>query len=106
MLCVILFSIFKAKKHLDVVFRSVVDQRRKERMEGVDRKFRDMIDELIDSEDESGKKLDDEAITDIMVMYTNNGHESSAHTTMWATIYLENHPEIFQKAKVHNMKWL
>ncbi|XP_054781947.1 ent-kaurenoic acid oxidase 2-like [Prosopis cineraria] len=83
----------KAKKKLDAVFRSVVEQRRKERKEKVHRKFRDMIDDLMDAE------LDDEQITDIIVMYTNNGHESSGHTTMWATVYLQQYPEVFQKAK-------
>lgn len=83
------------------VFQSVVDQRRKEREENVHyKKTRDMIDGLMDAEDENGKKLDDEQIIDTMLMYLNAGHESSGHTTMWATLYLQQHPEIFQKAKV------
>ncbi|XP_028787341.1 ent-kaurenoic acid oxidase 1-like [Neltuma alba] len=90
----------KARKKLVAVFQSVVDQRRKERKENVYyRKSRDMIDGLMDAKDENGKKLDDEQIIDIMLMYLNAGHESSGHTTMWATVYLLQHPEIFQKAK-------
>ncbi|KAI9092942.1 hypothetical protein K1719_027465 [Acacia pycnantha] len=34
-----------------------------------------------------------------ILMYLNAGHESSAHTTMWATVYLHQHAEIFQRAK-------
>ncbi|KAK4270541.1 hypothetical protein QN277_023564 [Acacia crassicarpa] len=90
----------KAREKLVAVFQSVVDQRRKERKGNVCyRKSRDMIDGLMDAKDENGKQLDDEQIIHTMLMYLNAGHESSGHTTMWATIYLQQHPEIFQKAK-------
>lgn len=59
-----------------------------------------MLDALIDVEDEKGGKLDDEEIIDIMLMYLNAGHESSGHTTMWATVFLQGHPEFLEKAKV------
>ena len=97
----LLLFVFQARKKLVAVFQSVVDQRRIEMKENIHyRKTRDMIDGLIDATDESGNKLDDEQIIDTMLMYLNAGHESSGHTTMWATLYLQQHPEIFQKAKV------
>nr|CAD1831097.1 unnamed protein product [Ananas comosus var. bracteatus] len=32
-------------------------------------------------------------------MYLNAGHESSGHITMWATVFLQENPEIFKRAK-------
>ena len=96
-----LFPILQARKKLVSVFQDVVDQRRKERSDGVHyKKSRDMIDGLINATDESGNKLDDEQIIDTMLTYLHAGHESSGYTTMWATIYLQQHPEVSQKAKV------
>lgn len=60
----------------------------------------DMMDALLDVEDENGRKLTDEEIIDILLMYLNAGHESSGHTAMWAAIFLEQHPECLKKAKV------
>ncbi|QCD77417.1 ent-kaurenoic acid hydroxylase [Vigna unguiculata] len=62
-------------------------------------KAKDMMDALIDVADEDGRKLGDEDIIDIMLMYLNAGHESSGHITMWATFFLQKHPEYLQKAK-------
>lgn len=59
-----------------------------------------MMDALLDVEDENGRKLEDEEIIDVLVMYLNAGHESSGHTMMWATIFLQEHPEFLEKAKV------
>lgn len=63
-------------------------------------KEKDMMDNLINVEDENGTKLTDEEIIDILIMYLNAGHESSGHITMWATVFLQKYPEIFEKAKV------
>lgn len=60
-----------------------------------------MMDALIDVEDENGRKLTDEEIIDILIMYLNAGHESSGHTMMWSTILLNQHPEVLKKAKVY-----
>lgn len=60
----------------------------------------DMMDRLIEVEDDHGRRLDDEEIIDILVMYLNAGHESSGHISMWATVFLQENPEIFAKAKV------
>lgn len=59
-----------------------------------------MIDLLIEAEDENGKKLEDVHIIDLLIINLLAGHESSAHASMWAVLYLNQHPEMLQKAKV------
>lgn len=61
---------------------------------------KNMLDMLMEVEDEDKRKLEEEDIIDILLMYLLAGHETSAHGTMWAAIYLQEHPDIFQKAKV------
>lgn len=78
------------------IFQSVVDRRR----ENSTSQKKDMMDALLNVVDEQGRKLDDEEIIDILVMYLNAGHESSGHICMWATLLLQTHPEILHKAKV------
>lgn len=80
--------------------QSVVDGRRNQMKGGIPSKKKDMMDALMDVEDENGRKLSDEEIIDVLLMYLNAGHESSGHITMWATILLQEHPEFLQKAKV------
>ncbi|XP_004486502.1 ent-kaurenoic acid oxidase 2-like [Cicer arietinum] len=91
----------KARKNLVAIFQSIVDKRRSERKEKLSpgQKAKDMMDALIDVKDENGKILGDDEIIDIMLMYLNAGHESSGHITMWATYFLQRHPEFFRKAK-------
>jgi len=67
------------------------------------KKAKDMMNALIDVEDENGKKLSGEDITDILLMYLNAGHESSGHIIMWTTYFLQTHPHFFKKAKVSTM---
>lgn len=84
------------------ILQAVVSKRRGER-EGDRsraRARRDMMDALLDAEDENGRKLDDEGIIDILIMYLSAGHESSGHTTMWAALFLQQNPHMFEKAKV------
>lgn len=59
-----------------------------------------MVDLIMCIEDEEGKRLSDEEIIDLLIVYAFAGHETTAHTTAWAIMYLEQHPEFFQKAKV------
>ncbi|XP_042939613.1 ent-kaurenoic acid oxidase 1-like [Carya illinoinensis] len=92
----------KARKKLVATFQSIVDERRNQRKEFVLPKKKDMMDALLDVADENGRKLSDEEIIDILLMYLNAGHESSGHTAMWAAIFLEWHPEFLQKAKAQN----
>lgn len=83
------------------IFQSIVDGRRNlKKDDATNTKKKDMMDSLLDVEDENGRKLTDEEVIDIMLMYLNAGHESSGHITTWATIFLQDHPEYFQKAKV------
>ncbi|KAG5011665.1 hypothetical protein AAZX31_09G029200 [Glycine max] len=89
---------FKARKNLVAIFQSIVDERRNLRKGYLPGKAKDMMDALIDLEDDE-RKLSDEDIIDIMLMYLNAGHESSGHITMWATFFLQKHPEYLQKAK-------
>lgn len=91
---------FQARKNLVATFQSIVDARRKQRKEFAVTKKKDMMDSLLDVTDENGRKLSDEEIIDVLLMYLNAGHESSGHTAMWAAVFLEQHPEFFQKAKV------
>lgn len=84
------------------ILQSIVDERRNKSKLGDNSgtKKKDMMDQLLSVEDENGKKLEDEEIIDLLVMYLNAGHESSGHTMMWATILLQEHPEFLEKAKV------
>ncbi|KAF5946513.1 hypothetical protein HYC85_016741 [Camellia sinensis] len=106
----------KARKKLVAILQSVVQKRRQRRKNDPPTSKKDMMDALLDVKDENGKSLDDEEIIDILIMYLNAGHESSGHVTMWATLLLQDHQEMFQRAKaeqeaiVKNMpptqKWL
>ncbi|KAL2536666.1 Ent-kaurenoic acid oxidase 1 [Forsythia ovata] len=89
----------KARKKLVAIFQSIVDERKERRRKNPSTNKKDMMEALMDVEDENGKKLNDEEIIDVLVMYLNAGHESSGHITMWATLFLQKHPEIFDKAK-------
>ncbi|XP_062098807.1 ent-kaurenoic acid oxidase 2-like [Humulus lupulus] len=90
----------KSRRKLVAVFQSIVDERRAQKKVSIaTTKKKDMMDALLDVEDENGRKLSDEEIIDVLLMYLNAGHESSGHTIMWAAIFLEQHPEILQKAK-------
>ncbi|CAN1825292.1 Ent-kaurenoic acid oxidase 1 [Linum perenne] len=90
----------KARKKVVDVLQSVLDERRNRiKQEKKKKKKKDMMDELMRVEDENGRRLRDEEIIDILLMYLNAGHESSAHVTMWATVLLHQHPHCLQKAR-------
>ncbi|KAK9049082.1 hypothetical protein SSX86_031951 [Deinandra increscens subsp. villosa] len=89
----------KARKNLVTMLQAIVSERRKKREATHGMSKSDMLDGLLDTEDENGKKLNDEEIIDTLIMYLNAGHESSAHLIMWSTIYLQSHPECFKIAK-------
>ncbi|GAA0143712.1 oxygenase [Lithospermum erythrorhizon] len=93
------YKALKARKKLVAIFQTLVDERRNRRGKNPTGAKIDMVDILLDEEDENGKKLTDEEIIDVLLMYLNAGHESSGHITMWATLLLQKHPEFFQKAK-------
>lgn len=91
-----------ARRKLVEILRLILDARRN-RKELVayenNNDGKDMMERLMEVEDENGVKLGNEEIVDILIMYLNAGHESSAHITMWATVFLQENPLIFQKAK-------
>ncbi|KAL6907494.1 hypothetical protein ACP4OV_002533 [Aristida adscensionis] len=93
----------KARKKLVAVLQGVLNKRRAAAAaavaKGLSGSSKDMMDRLIEAEDENGRRLDDEEIIDILIMYLNAGHESSGHITMWATVFLQENPEIIAKAK-------
>ncbi|XP_002526524.2 ent-kaurenoic acid oxidase 2 [Ricinus communis] len=95
------YKALKARKNLVAVLQFVVDARRNQKKgaEPNSSKKKDMMDALLDVEDEKGRKLSDEEIVDVLLMYLNAGHESSGHITMWATVFLQEHPEFLQKAR-------
>ena len=83
------------------MLQNIVDERRGLRRDGVAIKAKkDMLDALLEVKDEDGKKMTDEEIIDLLVMYLNAGHESTGHMMMWTTLLLHKDPECLQKAKV------
>nr|ADZ55288.1 ent-kaurene acid oxidase [Triticum aestivum] len=86
----------RAHRRLVAALQRVLDERR---ARGAKTAGVDMIDRLIAAEDEGGRRLQDDEIIDVLVMYLNAGHESSGHITMWATVFLQENPEILAKAK-------
>ncbi|VFR00088.1 unnamed protein product [Cuscuta campestris] len=91
----------KARKNLVAILQSIVDKRRERMRSKKDggNENKDMMDRLLEVRDDNGRGLDDEEIIDVLIMYLNAGHESSGHITMWATVFLQQHPEVFKKAK-------
>ncbi|XP_066370445.1 cytochrome P450 88A1 [Miscanthus floridulus] len=92
----------RARRGLVAVLQGVLDERRAAKAKGVVVSGSggvDMMDRLIGAADERGRRLDDDEIIDVLIMYLNAGHESSGHITMWATVFLQENPDIFAKAK-------
>ncbi|WOH14512.1 hypothetical protein DCAR_0934031 [Daucus carota subsp. sativus] len=93
------YSALKSRKKLVALFQSILNERRSRIKSNSASSKRDMMDALLHVEDENGRKLNDEEIIDVLLMYLNAGHESSGHIIMWATVFLQKNPEIFAKAK-------
>ncbi|KAL4271773.1 hypothetical protein GQ457_13G025040 [Hibiscus cannabinus] len=88
----------KARKKLVKMIGDEVDERRAKASVLADRK-KGMMDLLMEVENDKGEKLEDEHIIDLLLVILFAGHESTAHTVMWAIIYLNHHPEMLQEAK-------
>ena len=58
-----------------------------------------MVDLLMETE-EDGKKLSNQEIVDLIIIYLLAGHESFAHASTWVLINLLEHPQYYQLAKV------
>ncbi|KAK8623680.1 hypothetical protein V6N13_065043 [Hibiscus sabdariffa] len=89
---------FRARKKLVKMIADEVDERRAMTSAPAGRK-KAMMDLLMETENENGEKLEDEHIIDLLLLVLFAGHETTAHTIMWALIYLNHHPEMLQKAK-------
>ncbi|KAL3833003.1 hypothetical protein ACJIZ3_007739 [Penstemon smallii] len=93
------YNSLKARKRLVAILQAVVTERRERRKSSETTVKKDMLDALLDAKDEYGRMLNDEEVIDVLVMYLNAGHESSGHITMWATVLIQTHPEVFKRAK-------
>ncbi|XP_074299488.1 beta-amyrin 11-oxidase-like [Silene latifolia] len=89
----------QARKNLQKIFQRVVDERKAEKVTKKEGHMKDMLDMFMEIESDSGVKLSDEEIVDLINALLNAGHESSAHAIMWAVMLLQENPQIFQKAK-------
>ncbi|XP_038905894.1 beta-amyrin 11-oxidase-like [Benincasa hispida] len=90
----------KAKRRLHEILQSIVKEKRlvkKRKMESWEAK--DMMDLLIEVRDEDDEGIDDETIVDLIFGMLFAAQESSAVTTMWATLFLTDNPHVFQKVK-------
>nr|CBY78889.1 KAO protein [Aegilops tauschii] len=88
----------RARRRLVAALQRVLDERRARGCSKTAAPV-DMMDRLIAAGDEGGRRLQDDEIIDVLVMYLNAGHESSGHITMWATVFLQENPDILAKAK-------
>ncbi|KAL6848426.1 hypothetical protein ACP4OV_021720 [Aristida adscensionis] len=89
----------RARRRLVRVLQGVLDGRRRETAARKEEEEMDMMDRLMAVEDERGRRLEDEEIIDVLLMYLNAGHESSAHITMWATLLMQGNPGVLARAK-------
>ncbi|XP_048319384.1 beta-amyrin 11-oxidase [Ziziphus jujuba] len=89
----------KARKKLVKILSYVIEKKTKALNKEPEKGKRDMIDLLMAVEDDDGRKLEEEDIIDLLIMFLVAGHESSALGTMWGLINLAENPEVFKKAK-------
>ncbi|KAL5550925.1 hypothetical protein UlMin_001101 [Ulmus minor] len=76
----------KAQKKLVAILQALIDGRRARKGSDLLEEKAKMVDLLMEVEDENGRKMEDEKIIDVILMYLNAGHESSAHTILWALL--------------------
>lgn len=96
----------KSRKVLVKILQSVLDERKVINRSNDVVKKKGMIDFLMETEDETGKKLEDEEIIDLLLAFLLAGHATTANVAMWATMNLHNNPEILQKAKEEQVEIL
>ncbi|KAL9327537.1 hypothetical protein ACSQ67_002540 [Phaseolus vulgaris] len=92
------YKAHKARKKLTKLLQGLVDLKRRRNHTKTKTK-RDMMDSLLEVTDEDGRKLEDENIMDLLLVFLLAGHESSAHGILWTIIYLTQHSQFFQRAK-------
>lgn len=87
-----------------MIFEKVVNERRLKNESGKSKiAKRNILDQLLASEDEEGRKFSDEKIVCFIILYAFGGFVSTAVTATWALIYLQQHSHFLQKAKVKIM---
>ncbi|CAI9095430.1 OLC1v1031384C1 [Oldenlandia corymbosa var. corymbosa] len=93
----------KARKRLVETFAGFVAQRTasmaKEGNDDESKKKKNLLSLMIEIQDDEGNKLSDEDIIDLMIIFLMAGHETSAHAITWAIIFLQENPQILEKAK-------
>lgn len=90
----------QARENLTKIFQAAIDERRVKNASDKSRIKRSILDLLLESKDEEGRKFSDEKIINILILYSFGGQISTAPTAMWTLLYLQEHPEYLQKAKV------
>ncbi|XP_059299216.1 ent-kaurenoic acid oxidase 1-like isoform X2 [Lycium ferocissimum] len=89
----------KARENLTKIFQAAIDERRIKNASDKSRTKRSILDLLLESKDEEGRKFSDEKIVNILILYSFGGQISTAPTATWALLYLQEYPELLQKAK-------
>lgn len=91
------------RKHLVALLQEVLNERRYLMQQHHANRWDDTLEALLLAKDEDGKALTDEEIIDVLLMYLNAGHESSAHTIMWILIHLQRHPQFWEKVEKEHL---
>ncbi|KAM3705233.1 hypothetical protein ACJW31_03G065400 [Castanea mollissima] len=89
----------KARKKMVKVLQSILDKKREMTESKQHQGTKDMMDLLSEAEDEDGRKLEDEDIVDLILLFLSAGFDSSAVSILWAIIHLTENPEALRKAK-------
>ncbi|KAH7446356.1 hypothetical protein KP509_01G052700 [Ceratopteris richardii] len=89
----------KCRKGLVKLLQQVLDDRKSSTRQQNSDYFDDTLEVLMAAKDEEGNTLTDEEIIDVLLMYLNAGHESSAHTIMWILINLKNNSQAWEKVE-------
>ncbi|KAJ4703188.1 Cytochrome P450 family ent-kaurenoic acid oxidase [Melia azedarach] len=89
----------QAKKKLLNILQTEIDNRRAMKESGRQKPKGGMLDLMMEPQDESGRRLDDEEIIEVLLVLSFAGVSTPAHVSTWSTIFLHRHPEVLQKAK-------
>lgn len=94
-------ALHQARNKLLKIIRSVLDEKKAMAKSNVPKGKKCMIDLLIEVEDEEGKPLDDEHITDLILTSLSAGFDSTPTVSLWGFLHLAGNPQVFEKAKVY-----
>lgn len=90
----------QARKKMVKVLQSILDKKREMTESEQHQGRKDMMDLLSEAQDEDGRKLEDEDVVDLILLFLSAGFDSSAVSILWAIIHLTENPEALRKAKV------